>query len=567
MSRLLSSGSIAFRSLCWLLAVLMVASPTMPVLAQDSNKTRLADPAVVPAAAQLGLEAEGNFILPGACVVLKVRPRQLLTCEAAQMYPVEVVTAAGLKELGFDPVNVDQVQISATPPMGGPPNYAAVISFAEPIELAALSDKLTEHTVPAELDGKSYLMSQHPQLPSFYWSDETTLLVAPEQTLQQLLSQSDGTPDFDRDDFSVSVDLETIRPFVEMGLMQAAAEVPPEAQSFLEIPKLLKRLDARLSFSGAGPCELVAEANSAQDADQVTELIDQALQMYGDAVAAKAAELIASDDPVQQALGRYQLRVTPIWAEQLEPTRDGERFTLFYIDPKDGGSGQLTQVAVTGVLVALLLPAVQAAREAARRNSSMNNLKQIMLALLNLESASGSLPAHANYDSDGKPLLSWRVHILPYLEEQALYDQFHLDEPWDSEHNSKLIPQMPTVYLDPSSRRSTEEGRTSYLGVLGEGFLFNGSPKGTGFREIRDGTSNTIAVLQVNDDRMAAWTKPDDWELDKKKPLAGLAGVHPGTFLAGFVDGHVQSIGEDIDPEVFKQLLTIAGGEVVDLNR
>jgi hypothetical protein len=144
-----------------------------------------------------------------------------------------------------------------------------------------------------------------------------------------------------------------------------------------------------------------------------------------------------------------------------------------------------------------------------------------------------------------------------------LYKQFHLDEPWDSEHNKTLISQMPEVYLDPSSKWQPADGRSHYLGVKGEGMLFSGTDKGTALRAITDGTSNTIAVVQVNDDRATTWTKPDDWELDEKNPSNGLAGsMHPGSFAAGYADGSVRMISEGVDPATFKALLTIAVGEV-----
>jgi hypothetical protein len=213
--------------------------------------------------------------------------------------------------------------------------------------------------------------------------------------------------------------------------------------------------------------------------------------------------------------------------------------------------------------VGLLLPAIQAAREAARRNASMNNMKQIMLGLLNHESAHRAFPAHANFSADGKPLLSWRVHILPYMEQQALYQQFHLDEPWDSEHNKALIPLMPAFYLDPSSSHQPAAGRTHYLGVKGEGRFFGGGQDTRGLRDLTDGTSNTMAVVQVDDDRAVVWTKPDDWEMQDAAPTAGLGHLHPSIFIAGFADGHISAVNPDIERERLKALLTISGGETV----
>ena len=172
-------------------------------------------------------------------------------------------------------------------------------------------------------------------------------------------------------------------------------------------------------------------------------------------------------------------------------------------------------------------------------------------------------PAHASFDDTGKPLLSWRVHLLPMLEENELYKQFHLDEPWNSEHNKQLVSKMPEVYFDPSSELRVQDGKTHYLGAKGEGYAFDGTEEGRGFSAFRDATDGSIMVLQVNDQRAAVWTKPADWKWDSEKPLRGLANsLHPRLFLSGFVDGSVHNIPNDIEPEVLHRMLTIAGGEM-----
>jgi hypothetical protein len=215
------------------------------------------------------------------------------------------------------------------------------------------------------------------------------------------------------------------------------------------------------------------------------------------------------------------------------------------------------------VAIALILPAVQAAREAARRARSTNNLKQISLGILNYESVGNALPPAFKADKNGKPLLSWRVLILPYIEENGLYEQFHLDEPWDSEHNKKLLDKMPDVYKNPNSRVSAE-GKTNYLTVRGAKTIFSGG-RGTKIRDISDGSSNTITVVEVNDESAVPWTKPDDFEYDENDPIKGLVGMRPGIFLAAFADGHVQAISQSIDANVLKALFTRDGGEAVQL--
>jgi type II secretory pathway pseudopilin PulG len=227
------------------------------------------------------------------------------------------------------------------------------------------------------------------------------------------------------------------------------------------------------------------------------------------------------------------------------------------------GSNPMVATATIGILIALLLPAVQAAREAARRSVSTNNLRNIMLALMVHESEHKTFPAYANFDAQGKPLLSWRVHILPYLEQQALYQEFHLDEPWDSEHNKKLIPLMPKLYLDPSSRMSTADGKTHYLGVRGEGRAFTDAQEGRKLASITDGTSNSIAVVQTGDAAAVIWTKPDDWQPEENNLMKPFDRLHPTGFLAAYCDGRVSFIGYDMDRSIFKALLTAEGGEAI----
>jgi prepilin-type processing-associated H-X9-DG protein len=238
--------------------------------------------------------------------------------------------------------------------------------------------------------------------------------------------------------------------------------------------------------------------------------------------------------------------------------RKGDTLTL-----ATHGQGQ-AQIATIGVLVALLLPAVQAAREAARRSQSVNNLKQIGLAMHNYHDVYKTFPARANFGKEGKPLLSWRVHILPYIEQQGLYREFHLDEPWNSEHNKKLIPRMPAIYQNPSS--PPRPGMAHYLGVSGKGFFFDGT-KGRKLSDITDGTSNTLMVVEVDPDRAVTWTKPDDWQFSAAKPLAGLGKAHPGGFNALMTDGSVRFISTSIDQKTFRALLTIAGGEASDASQ
>ncbi len=107
-----------------------------------------------------------------------------------------------------------------------------------------------------------------------------------------------------------------------------------------------------------------------------------------------------------------------------------------------------------------------------KRNQAMNHLKELAMAIMMDESTNNHLTQRAIFDKDGKPLLSWRVRMLPYLEGAALYEQFHLDEPWDSENNKKLIEKMPEVFKDPQIE--TQAGTTVFQAVVGPGCRLRG---------------------------------------------------------------------------------------------
>ncbi len=162
-----------------------------------------------------------------------------------------------------------------------------------------------------------------------------------------------------------------------------------------------------------------------------------------------------------------------------------------------------------------------------------------------------ALPLPASFSKDGKPLLSWRVYILPYMEQDSLFKQFHLDEPWDSPHNRTLIDKMPSIYRMPMSK--TEKGRTNYLLPVGGGAVFE-ADKPTKFKEITDGTSNTIMAVEADDDHAVIWTKPEDLQFDPKDPTKGLGRFYNGCLHVGFCDGSVHHMQWPKDPKQIEML-------------
>jgi hypothetical protein len=185
--------------------------------------------------------------------------------------------------------------------------------------------------------------------------------------------------------------------------------------------------------------------------------------------------------------------------------------------------------------ITALIESVQKIREAASRIKNSNNLKQFALALLNYHDANGTFPAAAIFDKNGKPLLSWRVTILPYIEQEKLYNEFHLDEPWDSAHNKKLIEKMPPLYLMPDD--DPKKHLTRYQVFVGKGAFFEGT-NGLRIRDISDGLSNTIMVVEAP--KGVPWTKPEDLVFDEGKLVPRVVDPKRNGFMAVLGDGSVR---------------------------
>ena len=277
---------------------------------------------------------------------------------------------------------------------------------------------------------------------------------------------------------------------------------------------------------------LVVQSDDAENATALREICIKGL--------ARFAQL----PDVQEALGDFG----PL-AKFFTPTVEDNRLVLALSEERRD---------VKLLIDAMRIP-LEKMRSQARRAASMNNLKQLAVAMHTHESAHKAFPASAIRNEEGKPLLSWRVKILPYIEEHALYKQFHLDEPWDSEHNRRLIEKMPKLYRGPASN-PTEPGRTPYVVPTGKGTAFPG-PEPMTIKQFTDGAGQTILAMEVDDKHAVIWTKPDDFPIDLEKPSQGLAGPYPGGIVVMHADGHIEFLNLPMEDERLRALLTPAAGD------
>jgi hypothetical protein len=191
------------------------------------------------------------------------------------------------------------------------------------------------------------------------------------------------------------------------------------------------------------------------------------------------------------------------------------------------------------------------------RQRSIDNMRAIGQALCEHLNRTGVLPPPAVYSTSYRPLLSWRVALLPYLGHESLYNRFQLDEPWDSTKNRELLSEIPSVYQSPERF----DNATNYLVPLGNGTAFPGR-RGVTRRQVEDGLENTALVLEVDDRLAVPWTKPSDYELDLASPAKGLGELRSGILFVVWGDGTVGQVSDAISAADWIAMFTIDSGDM-----
>lgn len=225
--------------------------------------------------------------------------------------------------------------------------------------------------------------------------------------------------------------------------------------------------------------------------------------------------------------------------------------------------GLSSLVLVVALSLYAPLSRIPGGREAARRTQCKNRLKQIGLALHNYHDQYGAFPPAVVRDADGTPLHSWRTLILPFIEQQALYNSIDLTKPWNHPANQRARETTIPEYRCPSAPSEVAKGHTTYLALSGEQLALHPT-LGRGLKEITDGTSNTLLVVEVTADRAVPWMQPQD--LDVEALLANATASnqnHTGGFQAVFFDGQVRFLSSTIDTETLKAIATVSGNEPV----
>ncbi len=182
--------------------------------------------------------------------------------------------------------------------------------------------------------------------------------------------------------------------------------------------------------------------------------------------------------------------------------------------------------------------------------------------MLNYNGTHGHMPPAVVYGKYGQPLYSWRVLLLPYLEQQELYQQFHLDEPWDSPHNLLLLDRMPMTYAPPPGKKSRIPPYHTVLHVfVGEGAAFEDKKELKIPEDFPDGTSNTILIVEAG--LPVQWTKPEEISYNPDAPLPRLQSLFHDIIRIAHADGSVHYVRKDISEGTLRSAITRNGGEEI----
>lgn len=495
-----------------------------------------------------------------ALAAITIRPQRIAAGKRMELAPLEVATAAGLEHVGIDPWKIERLDVLVGFPGPAGPQGGVVVQLSEAFDINHLNPQLLDGAGLQREGEFEFLGAPDGEL-IYHQVSPTVFIVGTKIFAKQMVAtrrQPGKVASLIKQvkaehDLLAIVSIETLRPLILGMLDQPMRELPPQlAQDAQTVIEATDFVALGVNISDEERLQLVLAGANDADADKLEQALARSLDFARQSFVTEFKQQFRDASQTATAMRSYVDRVSDALAKKMAPVRKGTGLVLDF--------SEFQSVAAIGTLTGLLLPAVQAAREAARRMQSSNNLKQIGLAFHNFHDSYKSFPAAAGLDDDGKPMLSWRVALLPFLEEAELYNEFHLDEPWDSEHNITLLERMPEVYRHPA--RATEPGYTVYQVPLSEHSLLRLSEPSR-LQDVTDGTSNTVLALETVAESAVPWTAPQDYEIDEDNPGANLFTNAITQFVFG--DGSVHVISENVDEQILKALYTRDGGEVVQL--
>jgi len=524
-----------------------------------------------------GIDTLGtSYIQPQHQGFLLIRPKQIIESPVVQsllkLVPEGEDPFGELKDqLGVDPRSIETVVLiggakadairdaAGKVAQGGVPqaNQTEISGCLVIHATESLQDILKDHPglkdhQEAKHGSATYLKAPNDSKPAVYFIDPQTILMAANYEIGKYIDHPPAAgplhelvakTDLNHDILGVGVAGELA------GLAEnppAELNLPAQGKALLKLLSHVQSGDLVIDVGSAPAFGLNMNFDQADNADKFQKQISAFVEMGKAMVQFSLPE---ADFPPQVDKTAVVELVTETVSSAAVKRQD-QTVTISAATPKDFHPR----------LEEILPGVVEAARTAAREAKTQSNLKQVGLAIHLFEDLHGRLPADI-VSEDGKPLLSWRVELLPYLEAGAEYQQLRRNEPWASEHNAKILAKMPPVFalgVDPAG------GKTDILAPSGEGTWLD-TKMPVKLVDITDGAALTAMLMQVQPEHAVPWAKPGDYVFDPQNPAAGLgasADVENVTVL--LCNGAVVSVKKALAPEQWLALFSRAGGEVID---
>jgi hypothetical protein len=498
-----------------------------------------------------------EFVPQTAFVALSAFPKKIAGNPELRLIPHEIISAWGTKELGFDPMLINEVtfvlrKVDEFPP-NEEPGWAAVLHFEEMQGLSgAMIDKLEEK----KIGGKTVFDGTEAGMPSFMVYDESTMIIGNLAYFEEIATASgngklvemikDGEVEGELQGF---VNISPMRSFIAQALNELDAyELPPAVSDLRILPDLINSFEVGQNTLEKIETRLVMHTSNNDDAERVKEILVEGMKFGKTALLATMVQEMDMNDPIQASTVAYAKRIYEKYETKYTPKVSGSDLTIVAHE----------EIMLSPMLIGLVGNMSRSGNPMFKTKMTPEiELRMTTLASLNYESAYQKFPKRTLKDENGKALFSGRVALLPFMEQNNLYAQLKLDEPWDSEHNSQFTSMaIPAFGMN-------DEGKATVRFPVFPGSIWD-TDEDLNFSNVTDGSSNTIFSIQVDPSEATSWADPTPWNVSKNNPMRDVFGDREEV-VVGMLDGSTRTLKKsEMTNEKLKAMLTYEGGEVVD---
>lgn len=512
-----------------------------------------------------------SYVTSSHFVAAIIRPADLAADDALKAVPLDYLQDDPLTELNLKPQQVEQVVVLFDPDTFSHSSQPSlVLRLAAGVDATATIEKLTAANELNEIETKQhkgFTIHVNSFGPAVMGKDQLILICGSEDKLKAMLDAKN-----------------TESPNTESPLIEQLKQVESSRQvaiafSMAPVREIVDELIEGSVFQLPAPAKpMVLAAKQIESGIIYFDLAaDNLLEAQIDARDAEGGAVLLT--ALQGGVGMLKLlypglkaklqEETPIVKEEVAKIGDQlvESLTV-----SGAGSNVSITVARPEGLTEAVVSAVQAAEEMQKAMVGVNNFKVLTIGFHTYHDIYKSFPPAANpsfFDEKGQPHLSWRVHLLPFIEQQVLADKFRYDEPWDSEHNIALLGEMPAIY-----KTTADPTKTTIMGFVSADPIAKGiagltpSRRGSGplLRDFIDGTSNTALIVEFSPEEAMPWTKPVDYLYDPEKPLPKLGKPDEDFVIVAFADAAVVKVPKATDKKLWRALITRNGFKDEDVD-